>query len=241
MNQWLTLRLSSVICLTLQVWEHFKWQTRLWDKWWCLTKVTLSRAWLTYEKAVKLAKSHETATQDLKTQLSQTVGCLDNPRAEVTCYLPLDMVCHGCKRKGHLKRGCTKESKFQRPWKKSLHKVEEGSSKSPSEAEDLSGLHHVSVHTAACKSKVPPLQVTLRLDECDVPMELDTGASMSLISEETWEKLWPGRVLSKTKFQLCTYSEEPLPVLGCAYVNLDGIQGPAVEKHVFNCCLGPKS
>ena len=71
----------------------------------------------------------------------------------------------------------------------SLHKVEKGSLESPSEAEDLSGLHHVSVHTAACKSKVPPLQVTLRSDEYDVCIELDTSTSMSLISGETWEKL----------------------------------------------------
>ena len=159
-----------------------------------------------------------------------------NPRPEVTCYrcgrkghistkchVDKDVVCHGCKRKGHLKRACTKGRKSQGPRRsqRPVRKVEEGSTESSSEGEDLSGLHHVSVHAATCKSKVPPLLVTLRLDECEVSMELDTGASMSLISEETWKRLWPGRVLSKTQIQLCTYSKEPLPVLGCAYVNLE--------------------
>lgn len=41
---------------------------------------------------------------------------------------------------------------------------------------------------------------------------------MSLISEETWEKLWPGRVLSKPKFHLL---KAPPPVMCCAYVNLE--------------------
>ena len=107
-----------------------------------LQKRLLAEPDLTYEKAVKLAKSHETATQnveDLKTQPPQTVGRLDNPRSDVTCYrcgrkghiatkchVDKDVVCHGCRRKGHLKRACTKGRKSQRPRIKSLHKEKEG-------------------------------------------------------------------------------------------------------------------
>ena len=40
---------------------------------------------------------------------------------------------------------------------------------------------------------------------CSVPMEVDTGASMSIMSEATYYKLWPRRSLSTTHIRLQTY------------------------------------
>ena len=45
-------------------------------------------------------------------------------------------------------------------------------------------------------------------------MEIDTGASLSLISESTCRKLWPKKRLLSTIAKLKTYSGEALPVLG---------------------------
>jgi len=38
-----------------------------------------------------------------------------------------------------------------------------------------------------------PLQVSLRINDADLMMEVDTGASMSLISNVTFQKLWPAQ------------------------------------------------
>ena len=44
-------------------------------------------------------------------------------------------------------------------------------------------------------------------------MEIDTGASLSIISEQTKEKLWPSKRLLPTTAKLRTYSGEELPVI----------------------------
>ena len=50
--------------------------------------------------------------------------------------------------------------------------------------------------------------------ENPVEMEIDTGAAVSLISESTRKSLFPTPQLSKSSVALCTYSSEPLTVLG---------------------------
>lgn len=106
-------------------------------------------------------------------------------------------MCHAC---GHIKCAC-KKARGHKPRKNSVRKKRDRQSH-PWKPKDMSGLHHVSVHKASSKSSV--------LSNCKVrvSMELDTGASMSLISDS-----WPGKDLSKTKIKLCTYSKEPVPVL----------------------------
>ena len=65
----------------------------------------------------------------------------------------------------------------------------------------------------------PPIMVKVRVDDCLLNMEVDTGAAHSLISEKT--SLWPGRSLETTAIRLQSYSKEPIPVKGCCYVNVD--------------------
>ena len=45
-------------------------------------------------------------------------------------------------------------------------------------------------------------------------MEIDTGAAVSVISEQTRRKIFPNAVLSKSSVLLKTYTGELMPVLG---------------------------
>ena len=67
----------------------------------------------------------------------------------------------------------------------------------------------------------PPIIVKVRVDDCLISIEVDTGAAHSLISEKTFESLWPGRSLNPTTIRLQSYSKEPIPVKGCCYVNVE--------------------
>lgn len=63
-------------------------------------------------------------------------------------------------------------------------------------------------------ANTPPFAVKLKLDGCLVDMEVNTGASLPLMSESTFNRIWPGRRLEPSRVQLQTYLKEPIPVVG---------------------------
>ena len=64
-----------------------------------------------------------------------------------------------------------------------------------------------------------PLLVTVELNQAPVDMEVDTGASFSLISKDTYDKLWPNLTtappLQTSDILLQTYTGKHLVVVGC--------------------------
>ena len=66
-----------------------------------------------------------------------------------------------------------------------------------------------------------PLLVTLTVNLMDLQMEVDTRASVSIISDKTYHSAWPdsGRPpLHPSRAKLCTYTGEALEVLGALSV-----------------------
>ena len=131
-----------------------------------------------------------------------------------------DRVCHKCQCRGHLARVCRSSSnpkKGPRREKGRRHPVRhlEESEDSTSELEEFLGL--VREVGGIHKLYQPPIKVPLRIDGVQVQMELDTGASVSIVSEDQYKQYWPGRSLDKSTIRLQTYSKEPLIVVG----NLD--------------------
>ena len=51
------------------------------------------------------------------------------------------------------------------------------------------------------------------IEDHPVPMEVDTGAALSLASEATFKELWPDRCQATANIRLCSYSGEAIPVL----------------------------
>ena len=64
------------------------------------------------------------------------------------------------------------------------------------------------------------IQLTVYIEGKPVLMELDTGASVSILSSLTWNKLFPGQELKRTNTVLKTFSGEQLQPIGCADVNI---------------------
>jgi len=142
-----------------------------------------------------------------------------------------EAICDWCHKKGHLARVCMHKAKGKlergaheaRPFKKQgtatrrkpVRYVEDDSG---SDAEGDSLLHICTVSKP--NSKTPPIQVKIIVDECNVDMEVDTGASVTIMAESEFYKLWPGRSLDKTEVKLQSYSKETIPVLGCTQVSV---------------------
>lgn len=125
-----------------------------------------------------------------------------------------DYECHYCKKKGHLASVCRK--------KKAKDKGDTDSSKdqaqtnvvgSEEESEDYS-LFKV---TGNASNK--PLLASVLVNGVSVEMEIDTGASVSLMGEDTYRLVQdPEKPLQRSTAKLHTYTGEPIKVLGSTEV-----------------------
>ena len=110
--------------------------------------------------------------------------------------------CHNCGKQGHLKRMCRQQTKQKNPTGKPVRTIRE------TEEHKSAGLYAVS------DKSVKPFTVDLKLNGNPLCMELDTGATVSLISAKTFHQLFPGTKLQSTTTQLHSYSGESISVMG---------------------------
>ena len=82
----------------------------------------------------------------------------------------------------------------------------------------------------ALRSKTEPIAIHLTINDRDLEMELDTGASVTIMSERTYRSLWPvdPPPLAPSSMALKTYTGERIQVRGCAQVR-DGYKGQRAE------------
>ena len=74
-----------------------------------------------------------------------------------------------------------------------------------------------------CSKVTDPITVTVVANKAELQMEVDTGASASVISESTYQHLWPGNPpsLQQTSTRLRTYTGEALKLLGSISVKVE--------------------
>ena len=131
-----------------------------------------------------------------------------------------DRVCHRCKKKGHLARVCKSGAKTPQQGHRTRPTGSQPVRQIEEESDSDDYTHLVAAVQQGREGRVPPIKVQIKLDECCVPMEVDTGASVSLMSEALYRKLWPGRSLSASLIKLQTYSKDPIAVLGTTEVQV---------------------
>lgn len=77
-----------------------------------------------------------------------------------------------------------------------------------------------SLYTMNSASKPHPYLVSLEINGKLLQMEIDTGASLTLVSERTFRECWPTLKLAHTGVKLHSYSGESVPVVGTADVTV---------------------
>ena len=120
-----------------------------------------------------------------------------------------------------MKKACrsTKRRARQKPERGGKKKANVGALQEPETTESEEDPDPL--HTVKAKSKLPPLEVTVTIDKKKVKMEVDTGATYTLMSKVTFDRLWPRRRLDTSEVRLCTYSKEPITVIGSCCVNVE--------------------
>ena len=127
-----------------------------------------------------------------------------------------EATCHKCQKKGHIASVCrsgqtTLQSNGRRPphgrQTSRTQWVDCNSSEKEDDADTLP-ICRVS------KSPAHPITVELEVNQKRLMMEVDTGAAVSIISMDTYQKLFSGTKLNSSNLHLKTYTGEPMPVSG---------------------------
>jgi len=215
-----------------------------------LQRRLLAETDITFAKALELAQAAEAADRNAreleKAAPVHTVSAHDRPAKEggarrtlnVTCHRCggkhladrccfKESDCHYCGKKGHLAKVCrsrlkgnatkgprnqTPRSRGKTPNQTAHHIADEGDSPDATYT-----LFHIP------GSRASPLVESLMVNNAKLSMEVDTGASASIISEETYEKSWPEAdrpQLTPSTRKLRTYTGEELRVQGCLMVDV---------------------
>ena len=129
--------------------------------------------------------------------------------------------CFYCKKKGHMMRVCRKKAKSNTTSVRKMmgeyatNNVEEEESNEV-ENNEVFNLYHLGV------KRIPPITVEMEINGSHVQMEVDTGASLSVMSENMFEKLGSKgskgqrSTLEPISAKLRTYTGEMIEPLGLA-------------------------
>ena len=134
--------------------------------------------------------------------------------AELQCRFK-DAECHLCHRRGHIRAVChqktsgTARTSSQQSAKQTQHRV---AVEEPEEPEDV----NLTLYTVTEKgnSAVPPIHAEFEIGGKLVRMEVDTGATFSVVGQATYNELWPNSLLQPSDVTLEAYGGEKMPVCG---------------------------
>ena len=204
-------------------------------------KHLLTKTELTFATAQELALSLEAAERQAN-ELKGTepavlhVGAAQPPTNEAcyrcgsTRHKQIDCkfkqaVCHGCRKRGHIRRVCRSQAKgMQQPQRTKW--VEAQGEQEPDEEY---GIYSVRM------SSPSPILVDVEVEGKPITMEVDTGAGLSVISEHRLKHLLLQTLasLKETSVQMKAYGGEALTVLGKLQVQVQyGAQQAALPLYV---------
>ena len=121
----------------------------------------------------------------------------------------LETKCHACGKKGHIAKVCLSKKKGSQQKQKSRS---ESNTNTVSEGPD----EEVYTMFPLRSQKYAPICVTLKVNQVPLKMEIDTGATLSVISETTYSQVWGKQPppLKKGRVKLRTYTGQEIPVRG---------------------------
>ena len=120
--------------------------------------------------------------------------------------------CLVCKKKGHIARACRSKQRSQIRTHQFL-----------TSTTDQAETDEYSLYHTHGQGNTPPILVNLRLNGKDISMELDTGATLSIVSEKTYHSLFSPDTapqLKASSAKLKTYTGEILNILGTITVTV---------------------
>ena len=132
-----------------------------------------------------------------------------------------DSECHYCHKRGHIAKKCRKKQpdmKRSGAPQSSTHMVREENINSDEEEEDMNVLYKMDY------GRTKPIKIEIHLNGVPVVMEVDTGASLTVVNEITFNEIksrCPSLKLEASKIKFRTFTGQIVPALGEVYVAYD--------------------
>ena len=126
----------------------------------------------------------------------------------------ISTVCHACKKRGHLARVCRSRPNLGRQAiSKNAHHLVETEEELEFASDDEDAYHMFAVRSKSCK----PIIRTITINGVPTPMELDTSAAYSVITQITYQRIAQQKGVSDLEpsdLKLRSYSGQLIKVLG---------------------------
>ncbi|KAL5460041.1 hypothetical protein EMCRGX_G033456 [Ephydatia muelleri] len=198
-----------------------------------IQKRLLSEADVTLAKAVQIASSMESAEkQSLQLNVTKPGAicqvrvscnrCNSTDHSVRECRIKDSVVCFRCKKKGHIVRACREKGPSAMAVGRDERKAKTGSLST--KWVDTEEAEEVGVQTVyVVNGDGPfgePISVSLQVNGVILPMEIDTGAAVSIIPERVHQELFPYLKPQNTRVRLRTYTAEQITVLGTISVQV---------------------
>ena len=219
-----------------------------------IQKRLLAESKLDLEKAIQTALAMETASRDalelqgkresvnklsVHKQRNRNSGKTKpppKPPIQLKCYRCggdhkthtckyTNVKCRYCDKVGHFEKVCLKK---KRENSGKLHYIEEDEDGKDCENSNSYLFHFSSYCRDVTKISIDPIVVTLRISGSDIPVEVDTGSAVSIISQATLDKYLKTYTLEDTDTRLKTYSGEQIRPIGKIRVKVD-LNGQSVN------------
>ncbi len=147
-----------------------------------------------------------------------------------------EISCNSCGKRGHLKRVCrgmnrgnTRGRGRGGNWTPpATHQVDD---KEEFDVLEIREMKNEISSVTENGHRQAPYRTKLKMNGQEVTLEVDTGATVSLINEGTWLRLHRPH-LQKTKRRLVTYTKHEVPVLGEVSLSIETDQGEKTVKAI---------
>ena len=106
-------------------------------------------------------------------------------------------------------------ARTEQNWRKQSVRYVETGDQTPNNQDDEFKLFQISQ-----EKPEPSIILPVKVNGENCSMELDTGASVSIMSEEAWKKRFPKAPLEKSTLKLRTYTGEALDIIGQAHLQV---------------------
>ena len=177
---------------------------------------------LTLEEAVNIAAVYETAHREAsqihgvqqETEINQVTArscfrCTARHSPD-TCNFRTAK-CRYCNKLGHIEKACYKKRREV----KSVKSVEQ------QQDEEVVEIQSVYSSSSNSRNKVSPYTVTVVVDGRPIEMEVDSGASVTIISYNLFKRFWPRTTLRSCPDTLTTWDKNKLRLIGTCKVTVE--------------------